>query len=67
MKYLRKFNESVNPDFPTDHGEIMSICKDLMIDGVGNIDSEGRVDVDADVVLHRCLVNGRLPIRFGIS
>lgn len=65
MKHLRKFNESVSGDFPTDPDEIMRICRDLMIEGVDNIDSEGRVDVDADVVLHRCLVDGRLPIKFG--
>ena len=65
MKHLRKFNESVSADFPTDPDEIMSICQELMIEGVDNIDSEGRVDVDADVVLHRCLVDGRLPIKFG--
>lgn len=51
MKYLRKFNESVNVDFPTDPDEIRKICEEIRvvpskIHPDGTVDVVGNVDFD---------------------
>lgn len=64
MKYLRKFNESLD-DFPTDPKVIRDFCKLYKIRNY-SIHDDGTVDVFGDCLLIRGDVSfSKLPIKFG--
>ncbi len=60
MKYLKKFNESVNP---TDKQEIKRICEKYNINNY-TINPDGTVDVDGDVNFYKKNLD-KLPLKFG--
>lgn len=76
MQYLKKFNESLEGDFPTDPDKIIEICRILdikpsKIHPDGTVDIDGGLDLTTDIRYYfdnernPIFKRGRLPLKFG--